>query len=149
MLTHNRRSPCLSQFGDQTSVSSNHTQSPTTAIAGDTVPSFMPAVNTCIRTNFIVDFAWWRHQISSALRVLCEGNPPSQVDSPHKGRWRGTIMFPLMCAWINGWTNNGDAGDLRCHRAHYDVTVMEGAAAIVGGHIWLAGESIVFSGTSA
>ena len=24
----------------------------------------------------------------------------------------------------NGWANNGDAGDLRRHRAHYDVTVM-------------------------
>ena len=26
--------------------------------------------------------------------------------------------------WINGWVNNGDAGDLRRNRAHYDVTVM-------------------------
>ena len=25
---------------------------------------------------------------------------------------------------INGWANNGDTGDLRRHRAHYDVTVM-------------------------
>ena len=24
----------------------------------------------------------------------------------------------------NGWANNGDAGDFRCHRAHHDVTVM-------------------------
>ena len=29
-----------------------------------------------------------------------------------------------MCAWINGWVNNRKAGDLRSHRAHYDVTVM-------------------------
>ena len=28
------------------------------------------------------------------------------------------------CDWINGWVNNGEAGDLRRHRAHYDVTVM-------------------------
>ena len=33
-------------------------------------------------------------------------------------------MFPLICSWTNGWTNNRDAGDLRRHRAHYDVTVM-------------------------
>ena len=33
-------------------------------------------------------------------------------------------MFTLICAWINGWVNNRDAGDLRRHRAHYDVTVM-------------------------
>ena len=26
--------------------------------------------------------------------------------------------------WINGWVNNREAGDLRRHCAHYDVTVM-------------------------
>ena len=26
--------------------------------------------------------------------------------------------------WINGWVNNREAGDLRRHRAHYDVIVM-------------------------
>ena len=29
-----------------------------------------------------------------------------------------------LCAWTKGWANNGYAGDLRRHRAHYDVTVM-------------------------
>ena len=33
-------------------------------------------------------------------------------------------MFSLICAWINDWVNNRKAGDLRRHRAHYDVTVM-------------------------
>ena len=47
-----------------------------------------------------------------------------QVNSPHKGQWRGALMFSLICAWINGWVNNHEAGDLRCRRAHYDVTVM-------------------------
>ena len=46
------------------------------------------------------------------------------VKSPHKGQWRGALMFSLICVWINGWVNNGEAGDLRCHRGHYDVTVM-------------------------
>ena len=32
--------------------------------------------------------------------------------------------FSLTWAWINGWVNNGKAGDLRCHCAHYDVIVM-------------------------
>ena len=48
--------------------------------------------------------------------------PP--VNSPHKGQWLGTLMFPLICIWINGWLNNGEAGDLRRFRFHYDVTVM-------------------------
>ena len=46
------------------------------------------------------------------------------VNFPHKGQWRGALTFSLICAWINGWVNNGDAGDLRRHRAHYDVPVM-------------------------
>ena len=33
-------------------------------------------------------------------------------------------MFSLICAWINGWVNNREAGDLRRHRGHYDVNVM-------------------------
>ena len=48
----------------------------------------------------------------------------SPVNSPHKGQWRGALMFSLFCVWINGWVNNGEAGDLRRCRAHYDVIVM-------------------------
>ena len=50
----------------------------------------------------------------------------SPVNSPHKGQWRGALMFSLICVWINGWVKNGEAGDLRRYRAHYDVTVMVG-----------------------
>ena len=49
----------------------------------------------------------------------------SSVNSPHKGQWRGTLMFSLICAWINGWVNHHEAGDLRRYRAHYDVIVMD------------------------
>ena len=49
----------------------------------------------------------------------------SPVKSPHKGQWRGALMFSLICARINGWVNNGEAGDLRRYRAHYDVSVMQ------------------------
>ena len=47
----------------------------------------------------------------------------SPVNSSHKGQWCGALMFPLICAWINGCANNRNAGDLRCHRTHYDVTI--------------------------
>ena len=47
----------------------------------------------------------------------------SPVNSPYKGQWRGALMFSLICAWINNWVNDGEAGDLRRHRAHYDDTV--------------------------
>ena len=48
----------------------------------------------------------------------------SPVNSPHKGQWRGALMFSLICVWIIGWVNNHGAGDLRRYRAHYDVIVM-------------------------
>ena len=46
------------------------------------------------------------------------------VNSPYKGQSRGSLMFSLICAWINGWVNNRESSDLRHHRAHYDVIVM-------------------------
>ena len=46
------------------------------------------------------------------------------VNFPHKGQWRRALMFSLICAWINGWVNDGEAGDLKRHRAHYDVSVI-------------------------
>ena len=48
----------------------------------------------------------------------------SPVNSPHKGQWHGALVFSLLCARINGYLNNLEAGDLRRHRAHYYVTVM-------------------------
>ena len=48
----------------------------------------------------------------------------SPVNSPHKGQWRGALMFSLISVWINDWVNNGEAGDLRRYRIHYDVPVM-------------------------
>ena len=41
-----------------------------------------------------------------------------------KSQWCGTLMFSLIYAWINGWVNNREAGDLRRHGALYDVNVM-------------------------
>ena len=56
--------------------------------------------------------SWWRHQMETFPRYW------------HKGQWRRALMFSLICAWINGWANNLEAGDLRRQRAHYDVIVM-------------------------
>ena len=48
----------------------------------------------------------------------------SPVYSPHKGQWRGALMFTLICARINAWENNREAGDLRRYRTYSDVIVM-------------------------
>ena len=48
--------------------------------------------------------------------------PP--VNSPHKGQWRGALMFSLIGVRINGSVNKREAGDLRRYHAHYDVIIM-------------------------
>ena len=70
--------------------------------------------------------SWWRHQMDtfSALMALFAGNLPVTGGFLAKGQWHGALMFSLICAWTNSSANNRDAGDLRCHCAHYDVTVM-------------------------
>ena len=47
----------------------------------------------------------------------------STVNSPHKGQWRGALIF-IIYVHTNGWVNYGDAGGLRRHRVHNDVAVM-------------------------
>ena len=78
------------------------------------------------KAMFKCKITWWRHQMEtfSALLAICAGIHRSPVNSPHKGQWRGALMFSLICVWINGWINNREAGDLRRYRAHYDVIVM-------------------------
>ena len=63
------------------------------------------------------DVIKWKH-------FLCYWIHRSPVNSPHKGQWRGALRFTLISARIKGWVNNREAGDLRCHRARYDVIVM-------------------------
>ena len=72
--------------------------------------------------SFLHVITWWRHQMEtfSALLALCVGNSPIPVNSPHKGQWRGALIFSFICTRINGWVNNGEAGDLRRKCAHYD-----------------------------
>ena len=45
--------------------------------------------------TYVFQLTWWRHQMEtfSALLALCAGNSPVPVNSPHKGQWRGALMF--------------------------------------------------------
>ena len=87
----------------------------------------------------ILSATWWRHKIEtfSALLAICAGNSGSPVNSPHKGQWRGALMFSVICAWINGWINNCEAGDLRRLCTHYDVIVMCSESYGCNGACWL------------
>ena len=70
--------------------------------------------------------SWCRHQMEtfSALLAFVWGIRWSPANSPHKGQWRRALMFSLICAWINDWINNREAGDLKRRRANNDVIVM-------------------------
>ena len=68
------------------------------------------------------DIIKWKH--FPLYWPFVRGIHQSPVNSPHKGQWRGALMFYFICAGINGWVNNGEAGDLRRHRAHFDVIIM-------------------------
>ena len=39
-----------------------------------------------------------------------QGIHQSPVNSPHKGQWRGDLMFSLIGAWTNSWANNVNGG---------------------------------------
>ena len=76
----------------------------------------------CYCARFHDDIIKWKH--FPRYWPFVRGIHRSPVNSPHKGQWRGALIFLLICAWINGCANNREAGYFRRHRAHYDVTVM-------------------------
>ena len=103
----------------------------------------------------IISNARWRHQMEtfSALPPLCVGifrvtaplcgdfpryrpfvwgfhhppppPPPTPHPTPPHPHWPVTRRFDVFYLYMNQQMSNGDAGDLRHHRAHYDVTVIE------------------------
>ena len=68
------------------------------------------------------DVIKWKH--FPRYWPFMRGTHRSPVNSLHKGQWREALMFYLICARINDWVHNREAGDLRRRRAHYDVRVM-------------------------
>ena len=82
-----------------------------------------PSLKILPSSNTHDDVIKWKHY--RCCWPFVRGIHRSQVDSHHKGQWRGALMFSLICAWTNGCVNNRDTSDLRHHRAHYDVTVMD------------------------
>ena len=47
------------------------------------------------------DVIKWKHFLRYWTSV--RGIHRSPVNSPHKGQWRGALMFSLICVWISGW----------------------------------------------
>ena len=68
------------------------------------------------------DVITWKH--FPRYWSFVQGLHGSPVNSPHKGQWHRALMVSLICTWIKGWEKNLEAGDLRCHHTHYDITIM-------------------------
>ena len=50
------------------------------------------------------DVIKWKH--FPRYWPFVQGIHRSPVNSPHKGQWRGALMFSLICTWTNGRANN-------------------------------------------
>ena len=61
----------------------------------------------------------------SALLAIYAGKSTVKGEFPAQRpvTWIFDVFF--ICAWLNGWVNTREAGELRRHRAHYDVIVMQ------------------------
>ena len=90
------------------------------------ITSYNPQQHSIIRqdkTGAHDDVIKWKH--FPGYWPFVRGIHRSPLNSHHKGQWRGSLVFSWICTLAYGWINNRDAGDLRRHRAHYDVTVMQ------------------------
>ena len=79
-------------------------------------------MHICVCVGYHDDVIKWKHFPRNWPFVREIHRSP--VNFPHKGQWRGALMFSLIYAWINDWVNNREAGELRRQHGHYDVIVM-------------------------
>ena len=64
--------------------------------------------------------AWWRHQMETFPRhyPFVRGIHRWPVDFPHKGQWRGALMFSLICIWTNWYADLQVKPLLRSYRLY-------------------------------
>ena len=85
----------------------------------------------------ICNVSWWRHQIKwkyfPCYWPFVWGIHRSTVNSPHKGQWRGALMFSLICAlnkWLSkqswGWWFETSSCSLRRHYTPHTTKLLGG-----------------------
>ena len=97
------------------------------AMTGEFIEGYIEVGCSCTRFTHCCVFSWWCHQMEtfSASLDICAGNSPVHGEFPAKRPvTRSSDVFFDLRLQINGWLYNREAGDLRRHRAHYDVIVM-------------------------
>ena len=83
---------------------------------------YLEWIQGLMRRMYHDDVMKWKH--FSRYWPFVRGIHRWPVNLPHKCQWCGALMFSLICAWLNGWVNYREAGDLRRHHVYYDVIVM-------------------------
>ena len=85
--------------------------------------------------------AWWRHQMEtfSALLAIFAGNSPVSGEFP--AQRPVTRSFDIFFDLHLNKRLSKQAGDLRCYRAHYDVSVM-GSMWLIFVHIMQTGITV-------
>ena len=104
----------------------------------DTMTNLIVKVTLHIITSscFLWNYNTWKHTGVTVMTstngniflrywLFVQGIHWSPVNTPHKGQWRRTLMFSLICVWINTFVNNCEVGDLKCHHTHNDIIVMQ------------------------
>ena len=95
------------------------------------------SISKYVNDNFTeTEISFWQNLITASMMTSSNGNI-FHVIGPLCGEFTGHRWMPptkasdaeLWCflwsaPWINGSVNNREAGDLKRHRAHYDVIVM-------------------------
>ena len=76
-------------------------------------------IDLCLKHDDVIK---WKH--FPRYWPFYAGNSPVSGEFPAQRPVTRSFDAFLICAWINAWVNNREAGDLRRYRAHYDVTVM-------------------------
>ena len=90
-------------------------------------PYLLPAniVSHLSNNNLKKSFSLMTSSNGNIFRVmaLCAGNSPVTGEFPSQRPVTRSFNVSLICAWVNGWVNSREAGDLGRHRAHY-VNIM-------------------------
>ena len=73
----------------------------------------------------------------SALLSLCAENSPITDEFPTQRQVTRSFDIFLIGVWINDGVNNREVGNLRRHRAHYDVIVMNVPHSNGKGRTWI------------
>ena len=90
-------------------------------------------VHICWGILWLAGRCWpWQYSLIYTIWVLvisfhirCTSKSDSMAPDVHRSSLNPRVPVFINFAWTNSWENNRDAGDLRRHCAHYDVTIMD------------------------